>query len=105
MYLPPDANSLALGRGPLSAEREYVNVIVAGKQPALQYLSMDAGESCIAPAGSAFGNGRVATIRRGTGRGNGCCGDIPLGDPGREVRPDSPASSPISRCESSTSWI
>ena len=41
VYLPPDANTLLSVGRPLPAQPHYVNVIVAGKQPALQYLTMD----------------------------------------------------------------
>ena len=41
MYLPPDANTLLSVADHCLRSRQYVNVIVAGKQPALQYLSMD----------------------------------------------------------------
>jgi xylulose-5-phosphate/fructose-6-phosphate phosphoketolase len=41
VYLPPDANSLLCVADECLRSRDYVNVIVAGKQPALQYLSMD----------------------------------------------------------------
>ncbi len=41
VYLPPDANSLRSVADPCLRSRHYVNVIVAGKQPALDYLSMD----------------------------------------------------------------
>src|SRR3954452_10203096 len=40
-YLPPDANCLLSVADPCLRSRHYVNVIVAGKQPALDYLSMD----------------------------------------------------------------
>lgn len=42
VYLPPDANTLLSVTDHCLRSRNYVNVIVAGKQPALQYLSMDA---------------------------------------------------------------
>jgi xylulose-5-phosphate/fructose-6-phosphate phosphoketolase len=42
VYLPPDANSLLSVTDHCLRSRNYVNVIVAGKQPALQYLDMDA---------------------------------------------------------------
>ena len=42
VYLPPDANCLLSVADHCLRSRDYVNVIVAGKQPALQYLSMDA---------------------------------------------------------------
>jgi xylulose-5-phosphate/fructose-6-phosphate phosphoketolase len=42
VYLPPDANTLLSVVDHCLRSRNYVNVIVAGKQPALQYLDMDA---------------------------------------------------------------
>jgi xylulose-5-phosphate/fructose-6-phosphate phosphoketolase len=42
VYLPPDANSLLSVADHCIRSRNYVNVIVAGKQPALQFMSMDA---------------------------------------------------------------
>ena len=41
VYLPPDANTLLSVADHCLRSRDYVNVIVAGKQPALNYLSMD----------------------------------------------------------------
>jgi len=41
VYLPPDANCLLSVTDHCLKSRNYVNVIVAGKQPALQYLSME----------------------------------------------------------------
>ena len=41
VYLPPDANTLLSVADHCLRSRQYVNVIVAGKQPAIQYLSMD----------------------------------------------------------------
>jgi xylulose-5-phosphate/fructose-6-phosphate phosphoketolase len=41
VYLPPDANTLLSVTDHCLRSRNYVNVIVAGKQPALNYLSMD----------------------------------------------------------------
>jgi xylulose-5-phosphate/fructose-6-phosphate phosphoketolase len=42
VYLPPDANSLLSVTNHCLRSRNYVNVIIAGKQPALQFLNMDA---------------------------------------------------------------
>ena len=42
VYLPPDANTLLSVTDHCLRSRNYVNVIVAGKQPALQYLDMKA---------------------------------------------------------------
>ncbi len=41
VYLPPDANCLLSVADHCLRSRDYVNVIVAGKQPALDYLSME----------------------------------------------------------------
>ena len=41
VYLAPDANTLLSVMDHCLRSRDYVNVVVAGKQPALNYLSMD----------------------------------------------------------------
>jgi xylulose-5-phosphate/fructose-6-phosphate phosphoketolase len=41
VYLPPDANTLLSTIDHCLRSRDYVNVVVAGKQPSLDYLSMD----------------------------------------------------------------
>jgi xylulose-5-phosphate/fructose-6-phosphate phosphoketolase len=41
VYLPPDANTLLSTADHCLRSRDYVNVIVAGKQPHAQWLSMD----------------------------------------------------------------
>jgi len=41
VYLPPDANTLLSTVDHCLRRRDYINVVVAGKQPALNYLSMD----------------------------------------------------------------
>ncbi len=41
VYLPPDANTLLSVADHCLRSRDYVNVIVAGKQPAPQWLTMD----------------------------------------------------------------
>ncbi|MGO8969453.1 MAG: phosphoketolase [Myxococcaceae bacterium] len=51
VFLPPDANTLLSVTDHCLRSRNYVNVIVAGKQPALQYLDMDAAvKHCTAGA-------------------------------------------------------
>jgi len=42
VYLPPDTNTLLSVAEHCLRSRDYVNVIVAGKQPALQYLDIEA---------------------------------------------------------------
>ncbi len=41
VYLPPDTNTLLSVADHCLRSRDYINVIVAGKQPALTYLTMD----------------------------------------------------------------
>jgi xylulose-5-phosphate/fructose-6-phosphate phosphoketolase len=76
VYLPPDANTLLSVADHCLRSRNYVNVIVAGKQPALNYLSMDdAIAHCTRGAGiwewaSNAHDGKPDVVL-------GCCGDIP----------------------------
>ena len=52
VYLPPDANTLLSVVNHCLCSRNYVNVIVAGKQPELQYMDMDAAvKHCTAGLG------------------------------------------------------
>jgi len=52
VYLPPDANCLLSVANHCLRSRNYVNVIVAGKQPQPQWLSMDAAvKHCTAGVG------------------------------------------------------
>jgi xylulose-5-phosphate/fructose-6-phosphate phosphoketolase len=52
VYLPPDTNTLLSVADHCLRSRHYVNVIVAGKQPALQWLDMDAAiKHCTAGIG------------------------------------------------------
>ena len=76
VYLPPDANTLLSVADHCLRSRDYVNVIVAGKQPALTYLSMDeAIVHCTRGASiwdwaSSDDDGEPDVVL-------GCCGDIP----------------------------
>jgi xylulose-5-phosphate/fructose-6-phosphate phosphoketolase len=52
VYLPPDANTLLSVADHCLRSRHYVNVIVAGKQPALQWLNMQSAiQHCTAGIG------------------------------------------------------
>jgi xylulose-5-phosphate/fructose-6-phosphate phosphoketolase len=52
VYLPPDANTLLSVASNCLQSRNYINVIVAGKQPSLQWLDMDAAvKHCAAGIG------------------------------------------------------
>jgi len=75
IYLPPDANCLLSVADHCLRSRDYVNVIVAGKQPALNYLSMDEavlhctrGIGIWEWASNDDGNPDVVMA---------CCGDVP----------------------------
>jgi xylulose-5-phosphate/fructose-6-phosphate phosphoketolase len=76
VYLAPDANTLLSVADHCLRSRNYVNVIVAGKQPALQYLDMDAAvKHCTA----GIGIWEWASNDRG-GEPDvvmACCGDVP----------------------------
>jgi xylulose-5-phosphate/fructose-6-phosphate phosphoketolase len=76
VYLPPDANTLLAVMDTCLRSHNCVNVVVAGKQPALQYLDMDAAvKHCIAGIGiwewaSNDRDGEPDAVMA-------CCGDIP----------------------------
>ena len=76
VYLPPDANCLLSVADHCLRSKHYVNVIVAGKQPALQWLDMDAAvKHCTAGIGiwdwaSNDQGGEPDVVMA-------CCGDIP----------------------------
>ena len=76
VYLPPDTNTLLSVADHCLRSRNYVNVIVAGKQPALQYLDIDAAvRHCTAGVGiwgwASTDGGRNPDVIMA------CCGDIP----------------------------
>ena len=76
VYLPPDANTLLSVTDHCLRSRNYVNVIVAGKQPALQYLNM---ESAIEHCTTGIGIWEWASTDNGVEPDvvMACCGDIP----------------------------
>ena len=76
VYLPPDANTLLSVADHCLRSRHYVNVIVAGKQPAPQWLDMDAAvKHCTAGIGiwewASNDNGGEPDVVMA------CCGDVP----------------------------
>jgi xylulose-5-phosphate/fructose-6-phosphate phosphoketolase len=76
VYLPPDANTLLSVADHCLRSRNYVNVIVAGKQPELQWLDM---ESAVAHCTTGIGIWDWASNDQ---RGNAdvvmaCAGDVP----------------------------
>ena len=76
VYLPPDANCLLSVADHCLRSRNYVNVIVAGKQPALQYLDM---EAAIRHCTTGIGIWDWASTDEGAEPDvvMACCGDIP----------------------------
>ncbi len=76
VYLPPDANTLLSVTDHCLRSRHYVNVIVAGKQPSPQWLTMDqaikhctAGVSIWGWASNDHGSEPDVVMA--------CCGDVP----------------------------
>jgi xylulose-5-phosphate/fructose-6-phosphate phosphoketolase len=76
VYLPPDANTLLSVTDHCLRSRNYVNVVVCGKQPAPQWLDMDAAvKHCTAglsiwPWASNDQGGEPDVVMA-------CCGDVP----------------------------
>ena len=76
VYLPPDANTLLSVTDHCLRSRHYVNVVIAGKQPAPQWLTMDeAIEHCAAGIGiwewaGSDQRGEPDVVMA-------CCGDVP----------------------------
>ncbi len=76
VYLPPDANTLLSVTNHCLKSRDYVNVVVAGKQPSLQWLNMDAAiKHCTAGLGiwdwASSDQGAEPDVVMA------CCGDVP----------------------------
>ncbi len=76
VYLPPDANCLLSVTDHCLRSRHYVNVIVAGKQPSLQYLNMD---EAIKHCTTGIGIWGWASNDQGSEPDvvMACCGDVP----------------------------
>ena len=76
VYLPPDANTLLSVADHCLRSRDYVNVIVAGKQPALDYLTID---EAISHCTRGLGIWEWASTDEGEEPDVvlACCGDIP----------------------------
>ena len=76
VYLPPDANSLLFVTDQCLRSRNFINVIVAGKQPSLQFMTMDAAiKHCTAGIGiwewASNDSGHEPDVVMA------CCGDVP----------------------------
>ena len=76
IYLPPDANCLLSVMDHCLRSRHYVNVVVAGKHPAPQWLTMDAAAAHCA---AGIGVWQWASNDQGVEPDvvMACCGDVP----------------------------
>jgi xylulose-5-phosphate/fructose-6-phosphate phosphoketolase len=76
VYLPPDANTLLSVTDHCLRSRNYVNVVVAGKQPAPQWLTM---EQAVKHCTAGLGIWEWASNDRGHEPDvvMACCGDVP----------------------------
>jgi xylulose-5-phosphate/fructose-6-phosphate phosphoketolase len=76
VYLPPDANTLLSVTDHCLRSRNYVNVVVAGKQPAPQWLTMD---EAIKHCTAGLGIWEWASNDKGSEPDvvMACCGDVP----------------------------
>jgi len=76
VYLPPDANCLLSVMDHCLRSRHYVNVVVAGKHPAPQWLTMDAA---VAHCAAGIGIWHWAGNDQDTAPDlvMACCGDVP----------------------------
>ncbi len=78
VYLPPDANTpAARSTDHCLRSRNYVNVIVAGKQPAPQWLTMDAADRALRARAAASGTGPATTTASSRTWSMACAGDVP----------------------------
>ncbi len=76
VYLPPDANTLLSITDHCLRSRNYVNVVIAGKQPSPQWLEMDAA---IQHCSTGIGIWHWASNDKGSEPDvvMACCGDVP----------------------------
>ena len=76
VYLPPDANCLLSVMDHCLRSRHYVNVVIAGKHPAPQWLTMDAA---VKHCSEGIGIWPWASNDHGTAPDvvMACCGDVP----------------------------
>ncbi len=81
VYLPPDANCLLSVMDHCLRSRHYVNVVVAGKHPAPQWLAMDAAAAhCAAGIGIwhwAGNESKESESKIDPDVVMACCGDVP----------------------------
>jgi xylulose-5-phosphate/fructose-6-phosphate phosphoketolase len=77
VYLPPDTNTLLSVAEHVLASRDYVNVVVAGKQPSFDWLTMDAARAHCARGAGLWEWAGTEDVRRGPDVVLACAGDVP----------------------------
>ncbi|MFI6053400.1 phosphoketolase [Streptomyces violascens] len=77
VYLPPDANTLLSVADHVLASRDYVNVIVAGKQPCFDWLSLDEARVHCARGAGIWEWAGTDDGSRGPDVVLACAGDVP----------------------------
>ncbi|GGR40098.1 phosphoketolase family protein [Streptomyces netropsis] len=77
VYLPPDANTLLSVADHALRSRDYVNVIVAGKQPCFDWLGMDEARAHCARGAGVWDWAGTETGEREPDVVLGCAGDVP----------------------------
>ncbi|WP_351224564.1 phosphoketolase family protein [Streptomyces sp. NPDC002133] len=77
VYLPPDANTLLCVADHALRSRDYVNVIVAGKQPCFDWLTLDEARTHCARGAGAWEWAGTETAGRAPDAVLACAGDVP----------------------------
>jgi xylulose-5-phosphate/fructose-6-phosphate phosphoketolase len=77
VYMPPDANTLLSVADHALRSRDYVNVIVAGKQPCFDWLSIDQARAHCARGAGIWDWAGVEDGSREPDVVLGCAGDVP----------------------------
>ncbi|MFJ4963240.1 phosphoketolase [Streptomyces sp. NPDC088729] len=77
VYLPPDANTLLSVADHVLRSRDYVNVVVAGKQPGFDWLTLDQARAHCARGAGAWEWAGTEDGSREPDVVLGCAGDVP----------------------------
>ncbi|MFD7233227.1 phosphoketolase [Streptomyces sp. NPDC059881] len=77
VYLPPDTNTLLSVADHVLRSRDYVNVVVAGKQPCFDWLSLDEARAHCARGAGAWDWAGTETGERAPDVVLACAGDVP----------------------------
>ncbi|CAM5550616.1 MULTISPECIES: phosphoketolase family protein [Streptomyces] len=77
VYLPPDANTLLAVAGHVLASRDYVNVVVAGKQPTFDWLTLEQARAHCARGAGVWAWAGTEDGTREPDVVLACAGDVP----------------------------